>query len=108
MMCQDMVKIPVYQSLYELVSPNAAYMRQWIISISSDNGLAPIRRQVIIWTNGGLISIGPLGANCKKNQNTKFFIHENAHENVVCQNDDHFVGGGGGVIAIIFVKHHGL
>ena len=32
-------------------------------SIGSDNGLSPIRRQAIIWTNDGLLSIGPLGAN---------------------------------------------
>ena len=31
------------------------------VSICSDNGLLPIRRQVIIWTNAGLLSIGPLG-----------------------------------------------
>ena len=31
------------------------------VSIASDNGLSPIRRQAIIWTNAGLLSIGPLG-----------------------------------------------
>ena len=29
--------------------------------IGSDNGLSPDRRQVIIWTNPGLLLIGPLG-----------------------------------------------
>ena len=29
--------------------------------IGSDNGLAPERRQTIIWTNGGILLIGPLG-----------------------------------------------
>ena len=33
------------------------------VSIGSDNGLLPIRRQAIIWTNAGLLSIGPLGTN---------------------------------------------
>ena len=33
------------------------------VSISSDNGLSPIRRQAIIWTSAGLLSIGPLGPN---------------------------------------------
>ena len=28
--------------------------------IGSDNGLSPDRRQVIIWTNAGILSIGPL------------------------------------------------
>ena len=34
----------------------------WII-IGSDNGLSPVRRQAIIWTNGGILLIGPLGTN---------------------------------------------
>ena len=33
------------------------------VSIGSDNGLSPIRRQAIIWTNAGLLSIGPLETN---------------------------------------------
>ena len=32
-------------------------------SISSDNGLSPGRRQAIIWTNAGILLIGPLGTN---------------------------------------------
>ena len=31
--------------------------------IDSDNGLSPGRRQAIIWTNAGLLLIGPLGTN---------------------------------------------
>ena len=31
-----------------------------LIIIGSDNGLSPDRRQAIIWTNAGLLSIGPL------------------------------------------------
>ena len=40
--------------------PSAAYMRQWTRS-----ALAQImaRRQAIIWTIAGLLSIGPLGTN---------------------------------------------
>ena len=33
------------------------------VSIVYDNGLSPIRRQAIIQTNAGLLSIGPLGTN---------------------------------------------
>ena len=33
------------------------------VNIGSDNGLSPIRRQAIISTNAGLLSIGPLGTN---------------------------------------------
>ena len=31
--------------------------------IGSDNGLSPGRRQAIIWTNAGILLIGPLGEN---------------------------------------------
>ena len=31
--------------------------------IGSDNGLSPGRRQAIIWTNSGILLIGPLGTN---------------------------------------------
>ena len=31
--------------------------------IGSDNGLSPGRRQAIIWTNAGLLLIGPVGTN---------------------------------------------
>ena len=31
--------------------------------IGPDNGLSPGRRQAIIWTNAGILSIGPLGTN---------------------------------------------
>ena len=31
--------------------------------VGSDNGLSPGRRQAIIWTNAGLLLIGPLGTN---------------------------------------------
>ena len=35
--------------------------------IGSDNGLSPDRRQAIIWTNDGLLSIGPLGTYFSEN-----------------------------------------
>ena len=31
--------------------------------IGSDNGLSPGRRQAIIWTNAGILLVGPLGTN---------------------------------------------
>ena len=34
-----------------------------IIITGSDNGLSPGRRQAIIWTNAGILLIGPLGIN---------------------------------------------
>ena len=36
------------------------------ISIGSGNGLSPIRRQAITWTNAHLLSIGPWGTNCSE------------------------------------------
>ena len=35
----------------------------YLIIIGSDNGLAPTRRQAIIWTNTGILLIGHLGTN---------------------------------------------
>ena len=32
-----------------------------VTNIGSDNGLSPGRRQAIIWTNAGILLIGPLG-----------------------------------------------
>ena len=34
-----------------------------LTSIGSDNGLSPGRHQAIIWTNAGILLIGPLGKN---------------------------------------------
>ena len=34
-----------------------------LTNIGSDNGLSPERRQAIIWTNAGILVIGPLGTN---------------------------------------------
>ena len=56
----------------------------------SDNGLSRGRRQAIIWTNAGILLIGPLG---NLNRTSIIIIQENAVENV-CQNDGHFVHGG--------------
>ena len=45
-----------------------------VIIIGSDNGLSPGRNQAIIWTNAGILLIGPLGTfknkNGVKRQNT--------------------------------------
>ena len=53
--------------------------------IGSDNGLSPVRRHAIIWTNAGILLIGPLGTNFNEifNRNSYNFIEENAFENVV-------------------------
>ena len=38
-----------------------------LVNIGSDNGLSPGRRQGIIWTNAGILLIGPLGTNFSEN-----------------------------------------
>ena len=52
--------------------------------ICSDNGLSPPRRQAIIWTNDGILLIGPFGTNLS-DRNSYLFIQENAFENFVCK-----------------------
>ena len=47
--------------------------------IGSDNGLSPGRRQTIIWTNDGILMIGPLWTNIGE----IIFIQENWFESVV-------------------------
>ena len=53
--------------------PLGTYLTHWgqvthiclgnLTIIGPDNGLSPGRRQVIIWTNAGLLLIGPFGTN---------------------------------------------
>ena len=54
------------------------------VNIGSDNDLSPIRRQAIISTSAGLLSVAPLATNFGEIC-TKLFIHENASENIVCE-----------------------
>ena len=58
-----------------------------ITIIGSDNGLSPGRRQAIIWTNVGILLIGPLANKLRWNfnRNSNIFIQENAFESVVCE-----------------------
>ena len=35
----------------------------WKFFAYTDNGLSPVRRQAIIWTNAGILLIWPLGRN---------------------------------------------
>ena len=56
------------------------------VTIGSDNGLSPIRRQAIIWTNAVLMSFVPLLTNFGEILiNKKLFIHENVADNIVCE-----------------------
>ena len=54
-----------------------------LIIIGLDNGLSPGRRQVIIWTNAGILLIGPSGTNFSEILiEILIFIQENAFESV--------------------------
>ena len=56
-----------------------------LTNIGSDNALSPARRQAIIWTNAGILLIGPLGTNFSEIliEVKYIFIQENVCENVV-------------------------
>ena len=55
--------------------------------IGSDNGSSPDQRQAIIWTNAGLLLIGPLGTNFSEIliEILTFSLKKNAFESVVCE-----------------------
>ena len=54
--------------------------------IGSDNGLSPGRRQAVIWTNAGILLIGPLGTNFSEILiGIQTFSFKKMHENVVCE-----------------------
>ena len=53
-----------------------------LTSIGSENGLSPSRCQAIIWTNAGILLIGPLKTTFSE---ILIEIQENAFENVVCK-----------------------
>ena len=64
------------------------------VSIRSDNGLSPIRRQAIIWINAMLLSIGPSGTNFREilimtSSKYKTFFHSRKR----LRNCGHFVQG---------------
>ena len=60
--------------------PPSAAVNQ--VSIGWNNGLSPIRRGAIIWTNSVLLSRSKLQWNCVQNT---LFILENASESIVCE-----------------------
>ena len=66
------------------------------VSVGSGNGLLPVHRQAIAWTNAGLLSLGPPGTNFSeiRIEMQNFSLIRNAFENVICQIGCHFVQGG--------------
>ena len=60
--------------------------------IGSDNGLSPGRRQAIIWTNAGILLIGPLGTNFSEILITiETFSFKKMHLKCRLRNGVHFV-----------------
>ena len=56
----------IYIYIYINSPPCGIYASANRVSIGSDNGLSPIRRQAIIWTSAELLLIGHLGTNLMK------------------------------------------
>ena len=59
-----------------------------LTTIGSDNDLSLGWRQAIIWTNDGILLIGPLGISFSEiliEIHSNILIQENAFENVVCE-----------------------
>ena len=56
-----------------------------LTTIGSDNSWSSGRRQTIIWTNDGLLLIGPVGTNFSKILIEIQTFSFNAFENVVCE-----------------------
>ena len=66
-------------------------MRQWNrVSIGSDNGLSPIRRQYMTWINVAALAFGPLETIFKEFL-IEIFIQENPFEKRRLENGGHFV-----------------
>ena len=63
------------------------------VSIGSDHDFSPIRRQAIILTNAGLLSVWPLGTNFREIliQIHKLFIHEECVWTYRLRNGGYFV-----------------
>ena len=55
--------VKTYSQYINSLRPSDTTCFSNIISIGSNNGLAPGQRQAIIWTNAGVLLIGPLGTN---------------------------------------------
>ena len=65
------------------------------VNIGSDNGLSPVCRQAIIWTNAGLLSIGPMETNFSDILIAILsFSFKKIYLKISCQISSHFVQGG--------------
>ena len=58
--CRQILGQPKVASyIINLFPPSAAYASVNWVSNGSDNGLSPVRRQVITWISAGVLSIEP-------------------------------------------------
>ena len=66
--------------------------------IGSDNGLSPGRRQTIIWINGGILVIGPVGINFSGIlSEIHTFLFEKMHFKTSSANGGYFVSASMGM-----------
>ena len=56
----SMISVKIFQLIEAKWHIHASL--NWVI-IGSNNGLSPVQRQAIIWTNAGILLIGPLDTN---------------------------------------------
>ena len=72
--------------------PSDEYMSVNEVIIDSDNGLLPDRRQAIIWTNAGILLIGPLGTNFNEILIEIYtFSFKKMHLKMSSENSSHFL-----------------
>ena len=78
------LRLTVNQIYFNSLGSSDAYICvSKLTNIGSDNGLAPTRRQATIWTNAGILLIGPWGTNLwNRNWNSYIFIQE-MHVNIM-------------------------
>ena len=84
------LELPTKYSVKSL-RPDDAYMSVNSAIIGSDNGLLPARRQSIIWTNIGLVSVEPLRKNSQILIQIQLFSYKKMHLNLVCKMAAKFV-----------------
>ena len=83
-----------------------------VIDIGSGNGLSPVRRQAITWTNAALLSIRPSGTNFSEKFESKYktwikiqnFSFAKLHLKCRLRIGDHFVRGGNELHPLLLLR----
>ena len=85
---------------------NSLWRVSKLTAIVSDNGLSPVRRQAIIWTNAGILLIGPLETNVNE-----VLIEIERQNTITWANDDpnlcrHMVSPGRNKLLMYLYRFH--